>query len=193
MLTSTALKNDIDKVLIDRQRIADRVRELGREIAADLESDAGPQRDDHAGEIVLVPILTGSIIFLADLIRAMPLKMRIRVLSVSSYPGTTTQSKEAKLAGEIPPDLQGTHVLIVDDILDSGKTIRLVRELIERQGPASLRTCVLLRKTIPEALATPCDYIGFDIPNEFVVGAGLDYNGYYRNLPDLCTLRPEVL
>lgn len=193
MPTSMALKKDIREVLIDRQRIADRVRELGQEVARDLQDDAERQPDQNAGEIVLVPILTGSIIFVADLIRSMPLKMRIRVLSVTSYPGTTTQSKEAKLASEIPPDLEGKHVLIVDDILDSGKTIRLVRELIERQNPASLRTCVLLRKKIPEALATPCDYVGFDIPNEFVVGAGLDYNGYYRNLPDLCTLRPEVL
>ncbi len=194
MTTSIGLQDDIKSVLIDRDRIAARVRELGREIAADLEADA--QRapgDEHAGEIILVPILTGSIIFVADLIRGMPLKMRIRVLSVTSYAGATTQSKEATLASEIPPDLAGKHVLIVDDILDSGKTIRLVRELIQTQQPASVRACVLLRKTIPEALATPCDYIGFDIPDEFVVGAGLDYDGYYRNLPDLCTLRPEVL
>lgn len=188
MSTSIAFENDIAEVLIDRDRIAARVRELGQEIAADFERDA----DDDA-EIVLVPILTGSIIFVADLIRSMPLKMRIRVLSVTSYPGRTTQSTEAQIAGEIPPDLAGKHVLIVDDILDSGKTIRLVRSLIEKQHPASVRTCVLLRKKIPEALATPCDYVGFNIPNEFVVGAGLDYNGYYRNLPDLCTLRPEVL
>ncbi|MFG0253391.1 MAG: hypoxanthine phosphoribosyltransferase [Phycisphaerales bacterium JB038] len=194
MPTSIGFQDDIKSILIDRDRIAARVRELGREVAADLEADAlHTPGDEHAGEIILVPILTGSIIFVADLIRAMPLKMRIRVLSVTSYAGAVTQSKEAKLASEIPSDLAGTHVLIVDDILDSGKTIRLVRELIQQQQPASVRTCVLLRKTIPEALATPCDYIGFDIPNEFVVGAGLDYDGYYRNLPDLCTLRPEVL
>ncbi|MCK4871564.1 MAG: hypoxanthine phosphoribosyltransferase [Phycisphaerales bacterium] len=188
------IENDIDRVLIDRDRIAARVAELGRQIAADLERDTKRHpSDEHAGEIVLVPILTGSIIFLADLIRSMPLKMQIRVISVSSYAGRTTQSRGAQLAGELPPDIEGSHVLIVDDILDSGRTIRLVRKLIAERKPATLRTCVLLRKEIPEAMATPCDYVGFDVPNEFIVGAGLDYNGYYRNLPDLVTLRPEAM
>jgi hypoxanthine phosphoribosyltransferase len=192
--TQHDIERDIERVLIDRNVIAERVAELGRQIAADIcEATRACADDDHTGEIVLVPILTGSIIFVADLIRSMPLKMRIRVVSVSSYPGSATTSQGAELASSLPDDLRGSHVLIVDDILDSGKTIRLVRSLIEQQQPASLRSCVLLRKTIPEAMATPCDYIGFDIPNEFVVGAGLDYNDYYRNWPDIVTLRPEAL
>jgi len=192
-MPTKTLAKDIDKILITRDRIDARVKELGKQIVADLEEETSCGENQHACEIVLVPILTGSIIFLADLIRAMPLKMRIRVISVSSYSGKTTKSRGAQLAGEIPPDVRGSHVLVVDDILDSGKTIRLVRKLIEAREPASLRTCVLLRKQIPEAMETPCDYVGFDIPNEFVVGAGLDYNGYYRNLPDICTLKPEAL
>jgi hypoxanthine phosphoribosyltransferase len=99
------------------------------------------------------------------------------------------------MAGALPgaEELADKHVLIVDDILDSGSTIRLVRQEIERRQPLSVRACVLLRKTIPSALATPCEYVGFDIPDEFVVGYGLDYDHYYRNLPDIGTLKKEAM
>jgi hypoxanthine phosphoribosyltransferase len=180
---------DIQNVLISRQQIAQRVRELGAQIARDLEEIG---RGGEA-EIVLVPILTGSIIFVADLIRELPQKLRIEVVTVSSYPGRTTQSKDAEIRGALPGNLAGKHVLIIDDILDSGRTLRLVREEIMRRGPRSLRTCVLLRKQIPSALQTPCEYVGFDIPDEFVVGFGLDYDNYYRNLPDVGTLKKEAM
>ncbi|UCD76756.1 MAG: hypoxanthine phosphoribosyltransferase [Phycisphaerales bacterium] len=181
------VQRDIDRILIDRHRIARRIKELGEEIRCDLDDL------DDEGEIMLVPILTGSIIFLADLIRHLPHKIRIGVVTASAYPGATTTSKGAQLAGALPADLEGKHVLIVDDILDSGNTIRLIREEIAKRHPKSLRTCVLLRKTIPSALETPCEYIGFDIPDEFVVGCGLDYNNYYRNLPDICVLKKEAM
>ena len=142
-----------------------------------------------------MPILTGSIIFLADLIRRLPLPMQIRVMSVTSYPGTATSSKGASIEAaltKLPEDLSSNHVLIVDDILDSGNTLRLVKQTIEQRNPISLRTCVLLRKKIPSAMSFDVDYVAFDIPDEFVVGYGLDFNDYYRNLPDIVTLKQHV-
>ena len=185
----TPVLGDIEKILIDRHRIAGRIREMGAEIRRDLE---GLSRD---GEIVMVPILTGSIIFVADLMRELPQKVRISVAAVNSYPGKSTKSKGAAIAGSLPAaaDLEGKHVLIVDDILDSGSTIRLVRQEVLARNPKSVRTCVLLRKSIPSAMNTPCEYVGFDIPDEFVVGYGLDYDNYYRNLPDVGTLKREAM
>jgi hypoxanthine phosphoribosyltransferase len=178
---------DLDQILIDRERIAQRVSELADEISHDL-------RDlSDLDELVLVSVLTGSIIFLADLIRQLPQKLRIEVIAVESYPGRTTTSQGAKITGGLAGTIGGRHVLIVDDILDSGGTIRLIREELAQRGPKSVRSCVLLRKQRPSAMATPCDYIGFDIPDVFVVGYGLDYNNYYRNLPDIGTLKEAAL
>jgi hypoxanthine phosphoribosyltransferase len=181
---------DIDKVLISRDRIAARIGELGEQISRDLEQ---LNRTGDGGEIVVVPVLTGSIIFVADLLRELPHKVRINVIAASSYPGKSVQSKGVTVADGLPQDFAGKHLLIVDDILDSGSTIRMIREVISTRGPKSIRSCVLLRKTIPSALDTPCEYVGFDIPPEFVVGYGLDYDNYYRNLPDIVTLKKEVM
>jgi hypoxanthine phosphoribosyltransferase len=181
------MHGDLEKVLIPRERIARRVAELSAEIAADLASLHEP------GEVVLVPILTGSIIFVADLMRQLPQKIRIELLTVSSYPGRSMLSQGAQIVGSLPANLEGKHVLIVDDILDSGRTLTVVRRAVSDRQPRSVRTCVLLRKTTPAALAAPCEYVGFDIPDAFVVGYGLDYDNYYRNLPDIGTLKREAL
>ncbi len=173
-------------VLIDRDRIAARVEELAAQISSDL-ADVRSQ-----GEIVLVPILTGAIIFVADLIRHLPHKIRIEVTTVQSYHGQKVKSKQAQIIGSLPRDVQGKHVLIVDDILDSGETIRVIRDELQQRDSKSIRACVLLRKQRPTALETPCEYVGFDIPDEFVVGYGLDYQGYYRNLPDVCTIKGDA-
>jgi hypoxanthine phosphoribosyltransferase len=178
---------DIERILIDRHAIARRIAELADEIRRDLDVLG------EDGEIVLVPVLTGSIIFVADLMRRLPHKIRIGLVTATSYPGRSTTSQGAALAGELPDDLEGKHVVIVDDILDSGNTIRLVRDEIARRNPRSVRVCVLLRKQRPAAMQTPCDYVGFDIPDEFVVGYGLDYDDYYRNLPDIGTLKREAM
>ena len=183
------MRGDIDRILVSRERIAARIRELGAEIQRDLD-DLG--RSTGGGEIVIVPVLTGSIIFVADLMRELPSKIRINVVAASSYPGKSTASKGVQI-GVMPDDLAGKHVLIVDDILDSGSTIRAIRQEIGAKGPRSLRCCVLLRKRIESAMATPCEYVGFDIPDEFVVGYGLDYDNYYRNLPDIGTLKREAM
>jgi len=177
--------DEVADVLISRERIAARVAELGRAISADLEALG----DD--GEVVLLPVLTGSIIFVADLMRELPLKLRLDVVTVSSYPGDATTSHGAQLVGRLPESLEGRHVLIVDDILDSGGTLRFLREALAQRRPRSLKFCVLLRKQREAAVSCPCDYVGFDIPDEFVVGYGLDYDHYYRNLPDIVTLRPR--
>jgi hypoxanthine phosphoribosyltransferase len=180
---------EVERVLIDQERIGTRVRELGRQISRDLLADISRSGQE---QVVLVPILTGSIVFVADLIRHMPLKLSLGVVAVSSYPGRSMQSKGAAIRGELPPDLTGKHVLIVDDILDTGRTLRLVRSLITEQKPASLRLCVLLRKLIPREEEVTAEYVGFDIPDEFVVGYGLDFDGYYRNYPGVAVLKREA-
>ncbi len=183
--TSQVPSNTI-QVLIDRHRIATRVEELAGQISRDL-ADVRVE-----GEIVLVPILTGSIIFVADLIRHLPHKIWIEVATVQSYYGEKKKVKQAKIIGALPRNVAGKHVLIVDDILDSGETIRLIRNELQRRNPKSIRACVLLRKQRPAAMQTPCEYVGFDIPDEFVVGYGLDYQSYYRNLPDVCTFKGDA-
>ncbi|MFW5652668.1 MAG: hypoxanthine phosphoribosyltransferase [Planctomycetota bacterium] len=188
--------DDIERVLIDRNDIARRVHELGQEIARDLTSLQGESGTEGQGQnIMLVPVLTGSMIFLADLVRHLPHKLRIGVVSITSYPGKSVQTTGARLEGTIPDDLAGQHVLVIDDIFDSGNTMRLLLETLRAQRPASLRSCVLLRKLREDGRAdtAPPDYVGFEIPDEFVVGYGLDYNDYYRNLPDIAILRREAL
>jgi len=188
------MQDDIDHILIDRHNIAQRVEAVASQIMSDLLADA--KGEGESLDITLVPLLTGSFIFAADLIRHLPVKMKIRLLSVSSYPGTATSSRGAQIKDDLsylPASLAGQHVLVIDDILDSGNTLKLVSKTLAAMNPASLRTCVLLRKQRPEAMVFPVDYVAFDIPDEFVVGYGLDFNDHYRNLPDIVTLREEVI
>ena len=185
------MQSDIERVLIDREAIDHRLDELARQITADLQAES----NGEPAEITLVPILTGSIIFVSDLIRRLPLRMQIRLISITSYPGTATSTRGASVEAaltKLPESMAGCHALIIDDILDSGQTLTLVSKIIAERGPESVRTCVLLRKQREVAMNTPVDYVAFDVPDEFVVGYGLDYDGYYRNLPDIVTLRKEV-
>ena len=173
-------------VLIDRDRIATRVHELAQEIAHDLD-EADPS------SIVFMPVLVGAFIFAADLVRQMPVMMSMRLVTVSSYPGAAVQSKGARLKGQIPADLEGRNVIVVDDILDTGQTLTLLRDLILAQKPASLRICVLLHKVRAggddaQRRGVHADYVGFEVPDVFVVGYGLDHDGRYRNLPDIVEL-----
>lgn len=186
---------EIDKVLITRERIAERVREMAQQIAADLRAELkqeGASIHDE-GRLVIVPILTGSIVFVADLIRELPMKVSLDLVAVSSYPGESVRSKGAHLESEMPRNLGDKHVLVLDDILDSGRTMHMVKDLIAKQNPASLRFGVLLDKAERREADIQADYVGFDIPDEFVVGYGLDYNGYYRNHPEIAVLKPDVL
>ena len=179
---------DVDRILISQDQLATRVAELARQITADHAADPA-----GSGEITIVPILTGAFIFTADLIRRIPLAMKIGLMTVSSYPGTSTATQGSKLLGQQLGDVRGRRVLLIDDILDSGGTLRLVVPMLKDLGAATVRTAVLLRKDRPQARGTPVDYVGFDIPDEFVVGYGLDYNDVYRNLPDIVILRPGAL
>ena len=185
------MEQDIDRVLIPQEQIAARVREMAREI---MEDHAPPPDDDAvAAEITLVPILTGAMIFCADLMRQLSLRLRIGLLAVSSYPGASLRTQGSSLLGQQLADVRGRHVLLIDDILDSGGTLKLVLPALRAMEPASLKSCVLLRKDRPAAREVAVDYVGFEIPDEFVVGYGLDYNNYYRNLPDIVTLKKSVI
>jgi hypoxanthine phosphoribosyltransferase len=119
--------------------------------------------------------------------------MKIGLLTVSSYPGKSLQTQGSQVVGQQLGEVKGRHVVIVDDILDSGGTIKAVVPMVQSLGAASVKVCVLLRKDRPAAKEFFADYVGFEIPDEFVVGYGLDYNNYYRNLPDIVTLSPEAI
>lgn len=181
---------DIERVLISQEQIAARVRELAAQITADHTPPAHP---GGVAEITIVPILTGALVFCSDLIRHIPIHMQIGMLTVSSYPGASIRTQGSQVIGRQVGDLTGRHVLVVDDILDSGGTLRLVQPLLHDAGAATVKTCVLLRKDRPAAREVPVDYVGFEIPDEFVVGYGLDFNNYYRNLPDIVTLKQHVI
>lgn len=163
--------------MIPRDRIAERVEGLAEQIDACY----------GEGGFIILAALTGSIVFLSDLIRRLAGPLEIAVTAVRSYPGDATRSQgpETILPTEI--DLAGRHVLILDDILDSGQTLAVLKETVEGQRPASCRACVLLRKDRPDVVDRPdADFVGFDVPDQFVIGYGLDHGGLYRNLPDVC-------
>jgi hypoxanthine phosphoribosyltransferase len=184
-----ALANDFSTVLVEKDRIAQRVHELGVQIAKDLQRSVSQTPDGHEPHIVIIAVMTGAMVFVADLIREMPIKLRIELVAVSSYPGTSVESKGVKMKSALPANLAGSHVLLIDDILDSGQTLHTLIDLLRKENPASLRTCVLLRKPGKAKLPVDVQYVGFDIPDEFVVGYGLDYDGLYRNHPAIAVLR----
>lgn len=179
------MKTDIARILIHSDDIRARVRALAAEIAARYEGD-------DTG-LTFVPILSGSIIFLADLIRELPLKMKLALVQISTYPGASTSPQSPRTVLALSGDVTGRHVLIVDDILDSGRTLRRVQAMIRERGPKSLGTAVLLRKPAKAPSDVPVDFVGFDVEDLFVVGYGLDYNDLYRNYPHVGVLRPELM
>jgi hypoxanthine phosphoribosyltransferase len=178
------MRRDLARILITRDQITQRVKELADAISQTY-------GDDSQG-LIIVPVLAGSIIFLADLIRRLPFKMKIGLLTISSYRGATTQPGRARIIHDVDLDIEDRHVLVVDDILDTGNTLRIVMDLLKKRDPASLRVCVLLRKTAKAPKDLAADFVGFDIEDVFVVGYGLDYNDHYRNWPDIGVLRPEL-
>ncbi len=183
------MHGDVQKVVITERAIKERVGEMAAEIA-----EAYARCEDG---ITIVTVLAGSLVFLSDLIRLLPIKMRVGLLAVSSYSGRTITSRGAKLELTSFPDLRNQNVLIVDDIVETGRTLRVVQDEVHRLEPRSVRTAVLLRKMSRAPEDVPVDYIGFDIEDEFVVGYGLDYDGLYRNLPYVGVLKaglydPEV-
>lgn len=186
---------EIQSTLVTREQIAERIQTLAQEIARDLNEDLEKDGQTTLDEdrVVIIPVMTGAMIFVADLIRELPMKLSLGLVAVSSYPGASTQSKGALLASEMPKNLTGKHIIVLDDILDSGQTLAMVKKLIEEQNPASLRLGVMLDKQTDRAVDIEVDYVGFEIPDEFVVGYGLDYDGYYRNHPEIAVLDASAL
>lgn len=178
------MQNHIDRVLIDEAELRRRVTELGEQITADYQD---------VSELVLISVLKGSVVFMADLIRAIKLPLAIDFIAAASYGASTETSGVVRVLKDLDYDILGKHVLLVEDIIDSGLTLRYLRESLLHRGPASLRICALLNKPERRRVDLPVDYLGFDIPNEFVVGYGLDYNERYRNLPYLAVLAPEAV
>lgn len=174
-------RGEVERVLISEAQIARRVRELTAEV----------QRDFAGRELVIVSLLSGTVMFLADLIRHLELPLRLDFIGVSSY-GSGTQSGELVFTKELKIDVLGRDVLLVDDILDTGKTLKRVTEKLCALRPRRLRTCVLLEKKARRTEKVRADYVGFQIPDLFVVGYGLDYAERYRNLPFVGVLKPEI-
>lgn len=174
----------VARVLIPRHQIAARVTELAAEVAACY----------RGGELTILAVLTGAVVFLSDLMRHLPLRVRLETVRVVSYPDQATTSQGPNVLAPIHADLAGQEVLIVDDILDSGQTLQAIRSMPAFRQAASLRTCVLLRKRrvdLPRRVEP--DFVGFDVQDHFVVGYGLDYGNLYRNLPDICLLKDHLL
>ena len=161
------------EVLLPAERIQQRVAELARQIAADY----------HGRPVTIVGVLTGCLMFLSDLVRHIDLPLRIGLIQASSYRGTTTTPGALRVGPELRPDVRDRHVLLLDDILDTGQTLAYLVEHLKGVGAASVRTAVLLRKSGRQRVPIEPDYRGFDIPDVFVVGYGLDYNDEYRHLP----------
>ena len=143
--------------------------------------------------LTIIGVLTGSVVLLADLIRLLEMPLRVGVVQASSYRGAATTRGNLHINSELMPDIAGRDVLLVDDIFDTGHTLAEVIRLMQAMGPTSVRTCVLLLKQGRQEVDLPVDHVGFDIPNEFVVGYGLDYQDEYRNLPFLGSLEEEDL
>ncbi|MGI9244995.1 MAG: hypoxanthine phosphoribosyltransferase [Verrucomicrobiales bacterium] len=172
----------LDSILFDERRILSRLDEIGAEIT----------RDYDGKELIVVPILHGGLILVADLLRRVNLPLKIECLNVESYHGGTESSGVVTFNQLRLPDLDGAHVLVIDDILDSGRTLdAIVRKIGEEGAPAEVKTCVLLDKKTERAVEVLPDYVGFEVGDEFVIGYGLDYQGRYRNLPYIGTLKEE--
>lgn len=178
----TGMMADVSRVLIGREDIAVKVREIGEKLSKEY------------GELkpVLICVLKGSTIFYADLVRQMDIPMRMDFIAASSYGRGTGSSGEVRLLKDLDESIEGRHVVVVEDILDTGLTLHYLTDMLRSRKPASLKICALLDKPERRKVKIEADWKGFEIPNEFVVGYGLDFAEQYRNLPDICVLKPEV-
>ncbi|WP_083949901.1 hypoxanthine phosphoribosyltransferase [Herbidospora yilanensis] len=173
---------DLSRVLISEEELQAKIRELAGKIDA-----------DYAGhELLIVGVLKGAVMVMADLARALHVPVQMDWMAVSSYGAGTKSSGVVRVLKDLDTDIAGRHVLVVEDIIDSGLTLSWLLNNLQSRNPASVEICTLLRK--PDAVKVPLDvkYVGFDIPNEFVIGFGLDYAERYRNLPFIGTLAPHV-
>lgn len=173
---------DIERILISEEELQARIKELGAQLAQDY-GDKKP---------VFVGVLKGVVNFFKDMVTATPILCQYDFMAVSSYGSGTASSGNVQLLKDISTDIKGRHVVILEDILDSGLTLKFVTERLMSMEPASLKICTLLDKPERRRVDIHADYIGFTVPNAFVVGYGLDYEEFYRNLPFIGVLKPEV-
>jgi hypoxanthine phosphoribosyltransferase len=176
------LLDDVDEILIPEEALGARIRELGRQISRDYEGK----------EPLLVGILTGAVLFMSDLLRAITIHCQVDFMATSSYADGTTSSGIVRILKDLDQSIEGRHVIVVDDIIDTGLTMDYLLETLKTRYPASLRVCALLDKVPRRLRYVPLDYRGFEIPDKFVVGYGLDFAGRYRNVPFICVLKPEI-
>ena len=174
--------NDIQEVLFSEEQLKNRVQEIARQIAADYQGK----------EIMLISVLRGSFVFMADLCRAIDLPCTLDFMAVSSYGKGTKSSGQVQITKDLSEDITDRHIIVVEDILDSGNTLSYLLKILENRHPASIRLCTLLDKPDRRVKPVQVHYSGFTIPDAFVVGYGLDYAEKYRNLPYIGILKPRV-
>ena len=173
---------DVKEVLITSQEIEEKVREIGARIT-----------EDYWGENpLLIGVLRGAVVVMSDLMRNIDLQCELDFMDISSYGSGTSSSGVVRILKDLEEDITDRHVLIVEDIIDTGLTLSYLRRSLLARKPASLEICALLSKPSRRRARLDVRYLGFEVPDEFVVGYGLDYAGAYRNLPDICILKPEV-
>jgi hypoxanthine phosphoribosyltransferase len=178
----SAVKQDLDKTLLTEQQIQSRLGELAREIEADY----------RGKDLLIVGVLKGAVMVMADLARYLDRHVSMDWMAISSYGSGTTSSGVVRILKDLDTDITGQHVLITEDIIDTGLTLSWLVANLRSRGPASVQICTLLRKPDAQRMAVDVRYVGFDIPDEFVVGYGLDYNERYRNLRSVATLARHV-
>ena len=178
-----SLEDNVERVLITEAELSERVRQLARQIDADYRG-----YDD----LLLICVLKGGYVFLSDLSRALRRPHELDFMGVSSYGASTVSSGAVQIIMDLKQPIAGRHVLVVEDIIDSGRTLNYMRRTLLARGPASLRICTLLNKPARREVDVAVDYVGFDIPDEFVVGYGLDFDELYRNLPFVAVLKPAA-
>ncbi len=177
-----AVHEDIDRVLFTEEDLRARVAEMGRQITA-----------DHQGEsLLVVSVLRGAAIFMADLVREIELPLEMDYMAISSYGNGVKSSGIVRILKDLTSSVEGRHVLIAEDILDSGLTLKYLIRNLESRNPASIEVATLLRKKTKAQADIDCRYVGFECPDEFIVGYGMDYAERYRNLPYIGVLKPEV-
>jgi len=180
---SETLHDDVSEILIETDRLQRRIGELGAEITADYEGK----------DLLLVGVLKGAVFFMADLMRELALPCEIDFMAISSYGAGTDSSGVVRILKDLDLNIADRDVLVVEDIIDSGLTLSYLMRTLRARGPASLEICTLLTKPERREIDVPVRYVGFEIPNRFVIGYGLDYAERYRNLPYIGVLRPELV
>jgi hypoxanthine phosphoribosyltransferase len=181
-MPASALENDVAEVLIDETTLQAKVTELGARISADYADR----------QVTLVSVLKGALPFMADLMRAISIPVRIDLMEVSSYGSGTETTGRVRILKDLSSSIEGKHVLVVEDIIDTGLTLNYLTQYLAGKDPASLGICTLLDKPARRLVEIELDYRGFEIPDRFVIGYGLDYDEIYRNLPYIGVLKPEV-